>query len=122
VLIRFPCAAWKRRARKIAATTAIKRHVVPPTAIPAVWDVESGGGSAASVSSAVSVEVGVGETPLGSGPPDTGVASDCGASEFAEFESVEDPMGDAVVTPPTSVELVVSTIEEVCKVSTRVRF
>jgi hypothetical protein len=31
-------------------------------------------------------------------------------------------MGDAVVTPPTSVELVVSTIEEVCKVSTRVRF
>ena len=44
----------------MAATTAIKRHVVPPTAIPAVWDVESGGGSGASVSSAGLVEVGVG--------------------------------------------------------------
>jgi hypothetical protein len=108
VLIRFPCAAWKRRARKMAATTAIKRHVVPPTAIPAVWDVESGGGSAASVSSAVSVEVGVGGALSGPLPSTTGVVSVCGANEFTAFESVEDPVGDAVVMAPTKVEFVTS--------------
>jgi hypothetical protein len=110
---------------KTAATTAIRRPVVAPTATPAVCDVVSGGGLPASgvllgVPDGVVLEAGVGGFSLlvVDAPPMPDAEIELGSSVRAlnALSSVVEAM------TPAEVEFVTLCIEVVCKLSASVTF